>query len=63
MEKIQPNVCFDVVFLYINIRMYLFTRFPVFSPFSAHFYPPLHHNNKGSIRIRVLLNLILIPHP
>ena len=39
MEKIQPNVCFDVVFLYINIRMYLFTRFPVFSPFSAHFYP------------------------
>ena len=23
----------------------------VFSPFSAHFYPPLHHNGKGSIGI------------
>ena len=21
----------------------------VFSPFNAHFYPPLHHNGKGSI--------------
>ena len=47
MEKIHENMCFDVVFLYENIR----TCFPVFSPFSAHFYsrPPLHHNGKGSI--------------
>ena len=30
--------------------MLVYTRFHVFSPFSAHFYPPLHHNGKGSIR-------------
>ena len=33
-----------VVFLSKNVQTCLFTRFPVFSPFSAHFYPPLHHN-------------------
>ena len=49
MEKIHANMCFDV-FLYENIRTCLFTRFPVFSPFSAHFYPPLHHNGTGSIQ-------------
>ena len=43
------RTCFDVVVLYENIRTCLFTCFPVFSPFSAHFYPPLHHNGKGSI--------------
>ena len=42
------RTCFDVGFLYENIRTCLFTYvFPVFSPFSAHFYPPLHHNGKG----------------
>ena len=40
MEKIQANVCFDVVFLYENIRTCLFTCSPVISPFSAHFHPP-----------------------
>ena len=30
-------------------RKYLRTCFLVFSPFSAHFYLPLHHNGKGSI--------------
>ena len=29
--------------------MLVYTCFPVFSPFSAPFYPPLHHNGKGSI--------------
>ena len=47
MEKIHENMCFDVVFLYENIRTCLFTY--VFLYFSAHFYPPLHHNGKGSI--------------
>ena len=37
MEKIQANMCFDVVFLYINIRTYLFTRYPYFlHVYSAH---------------------------
>ena len=49
MEKIQAIMYFDVVFLSKNIRTCLFTGFPVFSPFSAHFYPPLHHNVKESI--------------
>ena len=49
MEKIQANMCFDMVFLSKNIRTCLLTRFPVFSPFSAHFTPPLHHNRKRSI--------------
>ena len=26
----------------------------VFSPISAHFYPPLHHNGKGSIKLKGL---------
>ena len=51
MEKIQANVCLDVFFMYENIGICLFnTCFPVFSPFSAPFYPPLHHNGKGSIK-------------
>ena len=37
---------FDVIFLYEHACS---RSFPVFSPFSAHFYPPLHHNGKGSI--------------
>ena len=49
MEKIQANMCFDVVFSSKNMQTCLFTRFPVFSPFSARFYPSLHHNGKGSI--------------
>ena len=39
MEKIPAYMYFDVVFLYENIRTCLFTRFPIFSPFSAHFTP------------------------
>ena len=35
MEKIQENMCFDAVFLYL----FMHASFPVFSPFSAHFYP------------------------
>ena len=49
MEKIHENTCFDAVFLYENKNMLVYICFPVFSPFSAHFYPPLHHNGKGSI--------------
>ena len=41
-------------FLYENISTCSFTRH-VFSPFSAHFYPPLHHTGKGSIPYIVLL--------
>ena len=44
MKKIHENMCFDVVFLFENIRTCLFTRV-----FIDHFYPPLHHNGKGSI--------------
>ena len=29
--------------------MLVYACFHVISPFSAHFYPPLHHNGKGSI--------------
>ena len=29
--------------------MLVYICFPVISPFSAHFYPPLHHNGNGSI--------------
>ena len=36
--------------------MLVYIRFPVFSPFSAHFYPPLHHNGKGSIYLLAWLN-------
>ena len=43
------NMCFDVVFMYENIITCLFTRFRVFSPFSAHFYP--HYAGKGSIDV------------
>ena len=32
---------------------------PVFSPFSAHFYPPLHHNGKGSITAMKIGNRII----
>ena len=34
---------------YENLRKCLFTHVCVVSVFSAHFYPPLHHNGKGSI--------------
>ena len=34
--------------------MLVYTCFHVFSPFSAHFYPPLHHNGKGSIADRIM---------
>ena len=55
MEKIHENMCFDVVFLYKNIRTCLFTY--VFLYF-LHLHvvltftpsPPLHHNGKGSIQ-------------
>ena len=47
MEKIQANICFDVVFLYTNIRTCLFTH--VFLYFHQ-LVPPLHHNGKGSIK-------------
>ena len=56
MEKIHEHMCFDVVYLYEKIRTFLFTCFPVFSPFSAHFYPPLHHNGKGSIEVSIFRN-------
>ena len=32
----------------------------VFSPFSAHFYPPLHHNGKGSIAVAQWVRVYLI---
>ena len=32
----------------------------VFSPFSAHFYPPLHHNGKGSIVVLSRLEEIML---
>ena len=31
--------------------MLVYMCFHVFAPFSAHFYPPLHHNGKGSIEL------------
>ena len=45
MEKIQANICFDVVFLYKNIRASLFTHvFLYFLHLVLTFTPPLHHN-------------------
>ena len=44
MEKIQANMCFDVVFLYENIRTCFYT-FSCISPFNAHFYT--HYFVKG----------------
>ena len=36
--------------LYVFIQeTYIKAHVLVFSPISAHFYPPLHHNGKGSI--------------
>ena len=63
MEKTHENMCFDVVVLYENIQTCLFTYvcFPVFSPFSAHFYPPLHHNGKGSIASAECINVDFFP--
>ena len=50
MEKIHENMCFDVVFLYENIRTCLFTYvFRYFLHLVLTFTPPLHHNGKGSI--------------
>ena len=50
MEKIHENMCFDVVFLYENIRTCLFTYvFLYFLHLVLTFTPPLHHNGKGSI--------------
>ena len=51
MEKIHENMCFDVVFLYENIRTCLFTHVLLyFLPLvlACTFTPPLHHNGKGS---------------
>ena len=41
--------------------MLIYICFPVFSPFSAHFYPPLHHNGKGSIH--AVCVLVSFPGP
>ena len=44
--------------------MLVYTCFHVFSPFSAHFYPPLHHNGKGSIVFGFLFprHIVLVLH-
>ena len=53
MEKIHENMCFDVVFFVRkHTNMLVYICFPVFSPFSAHFYPPLHHNGKGRLQAK-----------
>ena len=48
MEKIHENMCKQAC-SYVFVQENYITRLLVFSPFSAHFYPPLHHNGKGSI--------------
>ena len=40
MEKIQGNVCKQACSYDFGQRNDIKTRLPVFSPFSAHFYPP-----------------------
>ena len=40
-------------------KIHLSTCLLVFSPFNAHFYPPLHHNGKGSITC-TLFGLVFI---
>ena len=47
MEKIHENMhflCFDVI---SNTRAQKHACFQVRFPFSAYFYPPLHHNQNG----------------
>ena len=57
MEKIRKT-CALMQFSCTNMLVY--ACFPVFSPFSAHFYPPLHHNGKGSI---VGDSILRLPRP
>ena len=45
-RKTHVKQAYSYVFVQEN---YIKARLLVFSPFSAHFYPPLHHNGKGSI--------------
>ena len=50
MEKIQENICKQACsYCFRTRKLHQSTCSHVFSPFSAHFYPPLHHNGKGSI--------------
>ena len=53
MENIQENLCKQACsYVFVLVRkLYQSTCSHVFSPFSAHFYPPLHHNGEGSIRV------------
>ena len=53
MEKIQANVCFDVVFLYENIRTCLFTHVLLYFLHLVLTFTPLHHNGKGSIAVQL----------
>ena len=46
MEDLHGNVRFCAFMFKIYMKA---ACFHVFSPFSASFYPPLHHNGKGSI--------------
>ena len=46
MEKIHENTCKQA---FSNKKTTSNTCSHVFSPISAHFYPPLHHNGKESI--------------
>ena len=53
------RTCFDVVFLYENIRTCLFTYVLLyFLHLVLTFTPPLHHNGKGSINIRTVILLL-----
>ena len=67
MEKIQANMCFDVVFLYENIRTCLFTYvflyfFHFMLTFTTHYiimvkglfkrsYSPLHRNRQRHVKL------------
>ena len=46
MEKIQENMCKQSCSYVFVPENYIKARLLVFSPFSAHFYPPLRHNGK-----------------
>ena len=49
MEKIQENRCKQACSYVFVQENYINARLLVFSPFSAHFYPPLHHNGKKGL--------------
>ena len=54
LENTLKLACFCVYVIKIYMKAQKHACFHIFSPFSAHLYPPLHHNGKRSISCTVL---------